>query len=39
MGWINTKITDKLLNSGWTKTNWQTIKWWVNQNNWQIVKW
>jgi hypothetical protein len=26
MGRINTKITDKLLNSGWTNKNWQTNK-------------
>jgi hypothetical protein len=29
---LKTKITDKLLNGGWTKKEnyWQTVKWWMN---------
>jgi hypothetical protein len=29
MSGLKTKITDKLLNGGWTKNlnNWQTVKW------------
>ena len=41
MGRLKTKITDKLLNGGWTKITDKLLidGWTKNWNYWQTIKW